>query len=102
MTGVKLNEQELHLVTACVKALFKTVDPASGEARHYADVYARLTEQTELDEISKPFVLNLVTKVLERLGKVKDDPISSTEARLRAEVVEEIYVGIKEKINGKQ
>lgn len=100
--SVKLTPQELNLVVAGVKTLYSSVDKTSGEARYYADIYARLTEQEELDEIAQNFVTQFTDRLLESVRKVKYDGISSTEARLRAEVIEEIYVGIKDKVNGKK
>lgn len=98
---MKLNHNELSLIIAGVKTLYSTVPKDSGEARYYADVYARLTEQPELDSVAKDFVLKFTDKVLERVALVKEDGITSEEARLRASALKDIYVGIKEKLNVK-
>ena len=98
---MKLNEHEKKLMIAGVKTLFSTVERDSGEARYYADIYARLTELEELDAVATDFVKKFTDKVLDRIALMNNDGITSEEARLRATALNDIYVGIKEKVNVK-
>lgn len=100
--GVSLTNQEKGIIVAGLKTLFSSVPRESQEALYYADVYARITELEELDAVGLDFVSKFTDKILERTNKLMNDAINTEEARLRASVVNDIYVGIKEKINVKR
>lgn len=69
----------------------------------YADVILRVTEQEHLDEVALPFVEVLVDKILDKTEKLKTSGLCTEEALLRASVVQELYAGIKRKIeNGRK
>jgi hypothetical protein len=97
---MKLNFNEKQVLIAGVKTLYSTVEAGSQDARYYADIFLRLSEQDDIDDTAIEFVDKFTDKVLERTSKLaQSSGVNTEEARLRASVVHDIYVGIKEKVN---
>lgn len=93
-----LTPMEKSFVLAAVTQLIDATKDENAKVA-FADNYLRIKELEELDEPSTKFLALVVDKVIERVEILKKSPVTNSEASLRAEALETVYVGIKRKID---
>jgi len=93
-----LTPMEKSFVLAAVSQLIEATKDENAKLA-FADNYLRIKELEDLDAPAVKFLSLIVDKVLERVEVLKKSPVTNTEASLRAEALETVYVGIKRKIN---